>query len=66
MGAPIGNTNGKQFQKGNTEAAIKAGYSKKVAKEIAYENLTKPHIKEYIGKRKKERENRTEITRDRV
>jgi len=31
-----------------TQAAIRAGYSKKVAKEIAYENLTKPHIQEQI------------------
>lgn len=28
-----------------TQAAIKAGYSKKTASEIAYENLIKPHIK---------------------
>lgn len=34
-----------------TEAAIKAGYSKKTAKEIGYENLTKPHILEYIKSR---------------
>lgn len=31
-----------------TQAAIKAGYSKNSAKEIGYENLTKPHIKETI------------------
>jgi len=34
-----------------TEAAIKAGYSKKAAKEIASENLTKPNIKNYIDER---------------
>lgn len=34
-----------------TEAAIKAGYSKKTAKETGYENLTKPHIKQYIEER---------------
>ena len=27
-----------------TQAAIKAGYNEKCAKEIGYENLTKPHI----------------------
>lgn len=31
-----------------TRAAIAAGYSKKTAREIAYENLTKPHIKEEL------------------
>ncbi|WP_231099886.1 terminase small subunit [Streptobacillus moniliformis] len=31
-----------------TEAAIKAGYSKKTATVIANENLMKPYIKEYI------------------
>ena len=37
-----------------TEAAIKAGYSKRTAKEVGYENLTKPHIKNYIEERMKE------------
>lgn len=37
-----------------TEAAIKAGYSKKTAKEVGYENLTKPHIKSYIDEIMKE------------
>ena len=31
-----------------TQSAIRAGYSEKVAKETAYENLTKAHIREYI------------------
>lgn len=31
-----------------TEAAIRSGYSKRTAKEMGYENLTKPHIKGYI------------------
>lgn len=31
-----------------TQAAIAAGYSKKTAKEIGYENFTKPHIKDRI------------------
>lgn len=37
-----------------TEAAIKAGYSEKTAKETGYENLTKPHLKEYIAERMKD------------
>ena len=36
-----------------TEAAIKAGYSKKTAKAIGSENLTKPYLKEYIDERLK-------------
>lgn len=40
------------IESGNaTESAIKAKYSKKTAKEIGSENLTKPHISEYINKR---------------
>lgn len=31
-----------------TEAARRSGYSERTAKEMGYENLTKPHIKEYI------------------
>ncbi len=31
-----------------TQAAIRAGYSKKASKEIGYENLTKPHLWECI------------------
>ena len=43
------------IQTGNaTEAAIKAGYSEKTAKETGYENLTKPHIKQYIEEKQKE------------
>lgn len=34
-----------------TEAAIKAGYSKKTAKETGHENLTKPHLSKYIAER---------------
>jgi phage terminase small subunit len=34
-----------------TEAAIKAGYSKKTARVIGQENLLKPAIKEYLEKR---------------
>lgn len=39
-----------------TQAAIRAGYSKKTAKVIANENLTKPNIKEYIAERMAEKE----------
>ena len=34
-----------------TESAIKAGYSEKTASEMGYENLNKPHIKDYIDER---------------
>lgn len=34
-----------------TQSAIEAGYSKRTAKEVGYENLTKPHLKQYIEKR---------------
>lgn len=39
-----------------TEAAIKAGYSKKTARVIGQENLLKPAIKNYIDERLKELE----------
>ena len=40
------------IQSGNaTQAAVKAGYSKKTAKNIGNENLTKLYLKEYIQKR---------------
>lgn len=39
-----------------TQAAIRAGYSEKTAKQIGNENLTKPAIKEYIEKRMAEKE----------
>ena len=43
------------LQTGNaTEAAIKAGYSKKTAAVIGAENLTKPNIKNYIDERLEE------------
>lgn len=37
-----------------TDAAIKAGYSKKTARSVGAENLTKPYISEYINKRLEE------------
>ena len=33
------------IDKNATQAAIRAGYSEKTAKESGYENLTKPHVK---------------------
>ncbi len=39
-----------------TQAAIRAGYSEKTARNIACENLAKPYIREYIDERLKEKE----------
>jgi phage terminase small subunit len=39
-----------------TQAAIRAGYSEKAARQIATENMAKPSIKEYIEKRMEEKE----------
>ena len=41
-----------------TDAAIKAGYSKKTANRIASENLTKLDVKNYIDEKLKEMESR--------
>lgn len=49
-----------------TQAAIRAGYTPKYANKKAYELLDKPEIKEYLDKKMKDREQRTEITQDRV
>ena len=38
-----------------TQAAIRAGYSKKTARSIAAENLAKPYIQEKIAEAKRER-----------
>lgn len=40
-----------------TQAAIRAGYSRKTAGAIGYENLEKPQIKEYIDEQLKKIEN---------
>ena len=40
-----------------TQAAIRAGYSKKTAKVIGQENLTKPDIKKYIEQQLKQIKN---------
>lgn len=49
-----------------TQAAIRAGYSKNTARKIGQENLTKPDIQAQIQKRRKDREERTEVTQDSV
>jgi phage terminase small subunit len=49
-----------------TQAAIRAGYSKKTANEIASENLAKPYISAYIKFLQEQRSKRTEVTQDRV
>ncbi|WP_084484852.1 terminase small subunit [Methylosinus sp. LW3] len=49
-----------------TQAAIRAGYSKRTARQIGEENLTKPSIKEALAKAMSERECRTKISQDRV
>lgn len=49
-----------------TQAAIRAGYSEKTANEQGAQNLAKLSIKKEIEKRMKEREERTELTQDKV
>ena len=49
-----------------TQAAIRAGYSVKTAKEGGYENLTKPHIAEKIAELKAQSFKRCEIDADYV
>ena len=49
-----------------TQAAIRAGYSKKTAQVIGAENLTKPIIKEFIEKRMAEKEDALIAKQDEV
>lgn len=49
-----------------TQAAIRAGYSKKTAQIIGFENLSKPIISSAIEAAQKARSERTEITQDKV
>lgn len=49
-----------------TQAAIRAGYSKKTAGRIGGENLQKLEIQSALQKSMKRREERTEITQDKV
>jgi phage terminase small subunit len=45
-----------------TQAAIRAGYSKRTAAEISYEHLRKPHIQAYIQKLTQKLTDKAEIT----
>jgi phage terminase small subunit len=47
-----------------TQAAIRAGYSEDSAKQIAYENLTKPYLVEYLEARQKQLREKTQITQE--
>ena len=49
-----------------TRAAKAAGYSEDSAKEIGYENLTKPYIQDYIAKLTQKTFDKLEITKERV
>jgi phage terminase small subunit len=49
-----------------TQAAIRAGYSQRTARQIGEENLSKPDISRAIHAAKAERSQRTHITQDRV
>lgn len=49
-----------------TQAAIRAGYSKKTANVIGAENLAKPNISEYIKKRMAEKESQLIADQDEV
>ena len=49
-----------------TESARKAGYSETCAGEIGYENLKKPHIKDYIDKRLAEKEEKRVAKQDEI
>lgn len=49
-----------------TQAAIRAGYSEKTAKDIGCENLAKPNIQEFIQELMAKRSEKTEITAERV
>lgn len=48
------------------QAAIRAGYSVKTARQMATENLSKPYIEAYLKKRLDELKNETGITQKRV
>ena len=49
-----------------TQAAIRAGYSPQSAKEIGYENLTKPHIRARVDKAMAKRSKRIGINAERI
>ena len=47
-----------------TKAAVRAGYSAKTARQIASENLSKPHIQAAIAEARRQQQERTHITAD--
>ena len=49
-----------------TQAAIRAGYSPKTARDIGCENLAKPNIQRAIAEQMAERSKRTGVNQDRV
>lgn len=49
-----------------TEAAIRAGYSKKTARQVGSENLSKPYINQYITERMKKVEEKRIASGDEV
>ncbi|MFA5805561.1 MAG: terminase small subunit [Melioribacteraceae bacterium] len=49
-----------------TKAAIRAGYSKETARQIGYENLTKPYIQKYLKSKIKKIEKKNELTIEKV
>ncbi len=49
-----------------TESAIRAGYSKNTAKEIGHENLTKPHIRQYVDEKIAEKDENRIAKQDEV
>lgn len=49
-----------------TQAAIRAGYSRKTARQIGEQNLSKLDIQSAITKAREKRSERTQITVDRV
>ena len=49
-----------------TQAAVRAGYSKKTAQQMGTENLSKPVIKEYIAERMAEKESELIADQDEV
>ena len=48
------------------QAAIRAGYKPKAAKEMGYENLTKPHIRDAVNAARDALMDRLEISADKV
>jgi phage terminase small subunit len=49
-----------------TDAATKAGYSDRTARQIGYENLTKPYIQNYIREKSEDKLARLGITQEKV